>query len=223
VSAPKEVTVTNAGTADLDVLAESFVGAGASDFFVGASTCRGAVPAGETCSIWVHFAPQGKEDARATLVLKTNATPANYEVDLRGLAGALPQGEPGQAGAPGTNGTNGTNGTPGPAGPAGPQGPKGDPGAGLTGAKITCKRAMVRRGRVSVRCTLRLAVAARVRAARVTVRRRGRPVVRATGFARRGSVRIVLPIGVRPREIGVATIDRAGRLRTTRTKVRRAG
>jgi Collagen triple helix repeat (20 copies) len=114
---------------------------------------------------------------------------------MYGVGAALPQGEPGQPGADGagglngtagtngtngsdgsngTNGSDGSNGSTGPAGPAGPQGLKGDPGAGLTGAKITCRPAKVRRGRVRVKCTLKLAVAAHVRAARVTVSRRGR-------------------------------------------------
>jgi hypothetical protein len=70
----------------------------------------------------------------------------------------------------------------------GPAGPKGDPGAGLTGAAITYKPAKVKRGKVKVRCTLRLAVSSRVRAARITLIRRGRVIARGTGLApsRRG-------------------------------------
>jgi antitoxin (DNA-binding transcriptional repressor) of toxin-antitoxin stability system len=74
---------------------------------------------------------------------------------------------------------------------------------------------------VRVKCTLRLAVAAHVRAARVTVSRHGRPVARGTGLARRGSVRIALPAGVRGGRLRVVTIDRDGRLRATRTRVAR--
>jgi hypothetical protein len=106
-------------------------------------------------------------------------------------------------------------------GATGPQGPKGDPGAGLTGATITCKRARVRRGKVKVKCTLRLAVSSRVRAARVTLRSRGRVVARGTRIARRGAIRIALPSGVRGGSVQVVTIDRDGRLRTTRRTVRR--
>jgi antitoxin (DNA-binding transcriptional repressor) of toxin-antitoxin stability system len=157
-------------------------------------------------------------------VLATNATPASYVVDLSGTGGALPQGPSG------TDGTDGADGGVGPAGPAGtqgaggppgPQGPKGEPGAGLTGARISCKPVKVRRGRARVKCTLRLAVAAHVRAARVTVSRHGRPVARGTGLARRGSVRIALPAGVRGGRLRVVTIDRDGRLRATRTRVAR--
>ena len=78
----------------------------------------------------------------------------------------------------------------------------------------------MRRRRVRVKCTLKLAVAAHVRAARVTVKRRGKLVVRGTGLARRGGVRIALPAGVRGGRMRVVTIDRDGRLRATRTTVR---
>jgi hypothetical protein len=233
VSAPQEVTVTNVGAKALSITGESFDGPHAEDFFIGASTCRGPLPGGETCTLWVRFAPQEEKNREAALVLDTNATPASHRVHLYGVGGALPQGEPGQPGADGagglngtagtngTNGSDGSNGSTGPAGPAGPQGLKGEPGAGLTGAKITCRPAKVRRGRVRVKCTLKLAVAAHVRAARVTVSRRGRPVARGTGLARRGGVRIALPAGVRGGRIRVVTIDRDGRLRATRTKVTR--
>jgi hypothetical protein len=75
---------------------------------------------------------------------------------------------------------------------------------------------------VKVRCTLKLAVASRVRAARVTIKRNGRVVARATGLARRGSIRIRLPAGVRGGDLRVVTIDRAGQIKaTTRPNVTR--
>jgi hypothetical protein len=221
VSAPQEVTVTNGGTTDLLIVGERFTGKAAGDFFVGASTCRGPVPGGETCSLWIHFAPHAKEESTATLVLITNATPATYDVELRGKAGALPQGDPGPPGPAGSNGTNGSDGARGAIGPAGPQGPKGDAGAGLTGATISCKRVKVTRGRVRASCTLKLAVASHVRGARVTVKRGGRVVARGTGLANRGGVRIRLPAGVRGGLVRVVTIDRAGRLWAVTTRVRR--
>ncbi len=239
VSAAQEVTVSNVGAADLVIVGESFQGTSAADFFIGASTCRGSLPGGATCSIWVHFAPQAKEESAALLVLDTNATPATYEVELRGRAEPLPQGPTGPAGstgptgpngADGTDGTNGTDGSngdagqPGPTGaqgPIGPQGPKGDPGAGVIGAKVSCKEAKVRRGTVRVRCTLKLAVARHVRAARVTVTRAGRVVARGTGLASRGTVRIRLPAGVRRGSLRVVTIDPTGRLRETRARIHR--
>jgi antitoxin (DNA-binding transcriptional repressor) of toxin-antitoxin stability system len=116
----------------------------------------------------------------------------------------------------GTDGINGAPGSTGQPGPAGPPGPKGDSGAGLTGAKIVCTQAKVQRNRVRVRCTLKLAVTSRVRAARITLTRRGRVVARGTGLARRGQVLIALPALARGGSVRVVTIDRAGRLRVAR-------
>ena len=85
VSAPQKVTVTNTGAVDLLILGESFGGGLPGDYFVGASTCRGPVPGGKTCSIWVHFAPQGPGDRPALLVLDTNISkPKTLEVALFG-------------------------------------------------------------------------------------------------------------------------------------------
>ncbi|MEO8690452.1 MAG: choice-of-anchor D domain-containing protein [Solirubrobacteraceae bacterium] len=244
VSPPKEVTVTNTGAADLEILGESFHGDSPGDFFIGASTCHRPLPGGETCSLWVRYSPNAKEGSQASLVLDTNASPPAYQVDLSGTPGPLPQGPQGNPGTNGTNGTNGVdgangadgtngaagaNGPAGPAGlhgatgPAGPQGPKGDPGPGLTGATISCKPAKVRRKKVRVRCTLKLAVASHVRAARVSIRIRGRVVARGTGLAAHGVVRIRLAAGIRRGSLRVVTIDRAGRLRAVSRKVGRPG
>jgi len=73
-----------------------------------------------------------------------------------------------------------------------------------------------------VRCTLKLAVASHVRAARITVTRKGRVVARGTGLASRGRVRIPLrAAAIRGGSIRVVTIDRAGRLRATTARPRR--
>ena len=224
VSPPQEVTVTNSGAADLEIVGESFSGENAGDFFVGASTCRGPLPGGESCSIWVRFAPQTEGTRKAKLELTTNAIPAAYSVSLGGFGGALPQGPPGPPGAPGAAGAGGANGAAGssgqpgpvgPVGPVGPEGPRGSAGAGLNGATITCKPAKVRGGRVRVKCTLNLAVASFVRAARASVVRDGRTVGHGTGLARDGRVRIELPVGVRGGRVRVVTIDDVGRLRAT--------
>ena len=248
VSAPREVSVTNVAARALEVVGESFTGPDADDFLISASTCRGRLSGGATCKLWVRFAPssKGEEKRDATLVLDTNATPATYEVDLVGIAGKLPSGDPGQPGEDGDPGPAGTPGQPGPAGPAGhtgaagapgssgprgptgqagatgatgPAGPKGEPGAGLTRATISCRPAKVRRGKVRVKCTLKLAVDARVRAARITLSRGGHVIARGSGLASHGRVRIRLPKGVRSGRIRVVTIDRSGRLRATRTNI----
>jgi len=229
VSAPQEITVTNSGAADLVILGESFTKDDADDFFIGASTCRGPLPGGETCSLWVRFAPQKEGTRQAVLVLDTNATPARYEVSLTGDGGALPQGPQGDSGptgpggptgSSGSDGSDGPSGPSGPSGPAGPQGPRGSAGAGLNGATINCKPAKVRGGKVRVKCTLTLAVASFVRGARAKVVRGGRTVGGGTGLARNGRVRISLPPGVRGGQIRVVTIDDSGRLRATKASVR---
>ena len=155
-------------------------------------------------------------------------------------AGKLPSGDPGQPGAAGPAGPTGATGTPGSPGAVGPTGqtgangqagatgapgpagPKGDPGAGLTGATISCGPAKVRRGKVRVKCTLKLAVGARVRAARFTLSRGGHVIARGSGLASHGRVRIRLPKGARSGRLRVVTIDSSGRLRATRTNLRRS-
>ena len=92
------------------------------------------LPGGQTCSLWVHFAPHSKEEAKAKLVLGTNATPATYEVDLSGIAGSLPQGPQGPAGPGGADGADGANGADGTDGADGADGADGMNGAaGATG------------------------------------------------------------------------------------------
>ena len=241
VSPPQEITVTNSGAADLVIFGESFSKDAADDFFIGASTCQGPLPGGKTCSLWVRFAPQKEGTRQTVLVLDTNATPARYEVSLVGEGGALPQGSPGPTGPTGPSaighgpggatgatasaspvpaGATGATAPAGPSGPAGPQGPRGSAGAGLDGATIGCKPAKVRGGKVRVKCTLTLAVASFVRAARATIVRDGRTVGLGTGLARNGRVRIVLPPRVQGGQIRVVTIDDSGRLRTTEASVR---
>jgi hypothetical protein len=253
-SAARELRLTNVGAAVLNVNTETFAGGSASDFSVGASTCGAPLRGGETCRLWVTFAPaqdgSGRERS-STLVLGTNASPATYEFAVSGLTAELPQGPVGPAGPPGATGSAGGTGPAGPpgsaggtgpagppgsaggtgpagpagpagaSGPVGPQGPKGDPGAGLTGATISCKPAKVKRRKVTVRCALRLAVAPRVRAARVRVERGGRVVALVAGLAKRGSIFMRLPANVRGGRLRVVTIDRAGHMKaTTRSNVR---
>ena len=106
-SASQQVTVTNAGATALNLSGVTFTGASASDFFISGSTCGERLPGGETCKLWVGFAPdqEGKERERtATLVLDTNATPATYQVPVSGIAAELPQGPAGQPGSPARTG-----------------------------------------------------------------------------------------------------------------------
>ena len=178
VSAPQELTVTNTGAADLEILGQSFRGKAAVDFFIGDSTCLGPLPGGETCTLGVRFAPQDFEKRDAILVLNTNATPPTYEIELAGTATELPSGPAGPqgpAGPPGPQGSAGPPGPPGPPGPAGPAGPVGAAGppgpvgplgpAGPRGAPgrnaaVTCVVKQVR-GKPKVTCTVKFGPSAR--------------------------------------------------------------
>ena len=100
ISASRTVTVTNRGAADLQVVGESFSGPAADDFLIGASTCRGPLPGGQSCTVWVRFAPQGDGDRAATLTLATNATPAAYAVAITGTVSHSETPPPPGPGAP---------------------------------------------------------------------------------------------------------------------------
>lgn len=120
-----------------------------------------------------------------------------------GVSGA--DGPQGPAGAPGSSGSPGPAGTAGPVGATGPRGPRGPAGT-LRGARITCKQARVRRGRVRVSCSLRLAAAARATRLTVAGSARGRTVGRRVIRARGRTVRFSLTL---PR--GARVVVRAGR------------
>jgi hypothetical protein len=229
-------TVTNTGDARL-VITDA-VPTISSDFVLSGSSCTGHFLPGEACTMNVRFAPSAVGTRNGGLRLVYNAPPA-ATIALTGVGldapvgptgpqgpsgadGATgpqgPAGSDGVDGAAGAAGAVGSAGPVGPVGPAGPQGPKGDPGAGVTGATITCSSVKLRKGKVKPKCRLKLKVSRSVRAARVTVTLGGRVVARRTGIARRGSVGIALPRGVRSGSIRIVTVDRSGRMRaTTRT------
>ncbi len=207
VSGPQAITLTNDGAATLNVRGFTFGGADGGDFLVSASDCMGGVPVGGTCSLSVRFNPQGEGARTGTLTIVADS-PTNTVIDVSGTGGSLPQGPTGPAGpqgpageagpqgptgANGPQGPTGANGPQGPAGPTGPQGPTGADGPqGPAGplAKVVCKKAKVKRGKVKVKCKLK---GIPTRGARLTLRNRsaavrgvraGRASVRFT--ARRG-------------------------------------
>jgi hypothetical protein len=170
-TAPQTVEIANQGSAPLIVSGLSFGGADPGDFFAGSSTCGGEVAPGSSCSVRIHFAPQGTGDRAATLSIASNAGAGPAVVALTGTAApvALP--------AP----------APGPAGPAGPRGPAGK----IQLVTCTTKTQLVRRKRVKrTTCAGKLVSGpvktASGRAARARLSRG--TVVYATGTAvRRGS------------------------------------
>jgi hypothetical protein len=187
VSAPQAVTVANNGDGPLVVSAMTFSGAASGDFFIGSSDCGSPVAPGESCSALVRFAPQAAGSRTAGLAIKSNAAGSPATVALTGQGGALPQGATGPQGAKGPQGSTGAQG---PAGVPGPPGPRGAAGQGLRGARIVCRRARVKRGRVRVKCTLKLRRAATQARVRVEVRRGGRLVKRVGTRTRAGRARV---------------------------------
>ena len=152
ISVAQPVTVTNNGSAPLDVISAVTAGTSPADYLL-TSRCDALVEPGDSCEIDVRFAPQQTGASAASLVLDTNASQQPLEVELSGAGGEPPQGTPGEAGAQGPAGVagqagavgaHGTAGRPGAPGPAGPRGPKG------SAAVYECHRSRLagRKGRV---------------------------------------------------------------------------
>jgi FG-GAP-like repeat len=217
--------VFNGGHAPLLVERPIFL-SGSGDFLFAGGTCdNGPIPPNGSCSIFVRFAPLETGLRQAIVGVESNDPfGSGFPISGTGLAAqpgpAGPEGPAGSTGPGGADGAAGPQGATGATGAIGPKGDKGDPGAGVTGATIKCKTVRVRKGRVTPSCILTLTVTSPVRAARVTVRRRGRVVARGTGIAAHGRIRIALPAGVRSGSIRVVTVDREGRKRAIRTIVR---
>jgi hypothetical protein len=128
MSVAQPVTVTNHGSAPLEVLSAASIGTNAADYIL-TSRCQTLVEPGDSCAVDVRFAPQQSGVSSASLVLETNASQQPLEVTLSGAGGELPQGLPGEAGLRGPAGIAGA------AGVAGASGAQGVPGAaGATGA-----------------------------------------------------------------------------------------
>ena len=203
---PGTVTFTNAGFGP--VTPASFALSGnVEDFLVSGDGCSGiAIAAGGSCTVSYRFAPTAEGQRTVTVAMREafpRFTPlAPVTLTATGLAAA-----PGPAGAQGPQGSPGIDakGAPGPAGPAGATGARGPAGRD---AKVTCKAAKAKKGKVKVTCSVRLVRSARV-VARLT---RGRTVY-ASGSARdSGSVRLrarrAVPAG--RYRLTTASTDRAG-------------
>jgi hypothetical protein len=235
VSDPQQVTITNNGSAPLEVRGFSLSGANPADFFTADTTCLRPVPEGSSCSVNVRFSPQAQGARAATLTALTNAT-TNPTVSLTGTAGQPPTGPTGSTGATGPTGSTGNTGPTGPTGPTGstgatgpagstgntgptgttgttgPTGPQGKPGRN---AKVTCKVKKAKSARqVKVTCKVKLVSASMARV-RWSLARKGRVIARGTTKAREGVA--VLPVsrtsGLKPgryalRVAGTVTVIR---------------
>jgi hypothetical protein len=83
-SAPKTVTVTNTGTAPLNITAVALGGANPGDYAIAANTCGTPVNPGGTCTVTVTFAPQATTDRPALLQFTDNAAGSPHVVALTG-------------------------------------------------------------------------------------------------------------------------------------------
>ena len=82
-TAPRTVTLTNSGTATLNISAISITGTGASTFSH-AGTCGASLAAGSSCSIFVTFSPSAATTYSATLDIADNASGSPQTVTLSG-------------------------------------------------------------------------------------------------------------------------------------------
>jgi hypothetical protein len=101
-TASQPVTVTNTGTADLDVTGVAISGRNATEFAVASSTCETPVlPPGGTCTILVAFKPASAGAKSASLAIASDAPSGVAQVSLSGQGrqgGGAPAGGP--AGGP---------------------------------------------------------------------------------------------------------------------------
>lgn len=81
---PVIVTVTNSGSATLNITGVTITGANASDFALASNTCTGAVAANATCTIGIAFTPSAVGMRQANLQLADNAPASPQTFALSG-------------------------------------------------------------------------------------------------------------------------------------------
>ena len=85
-SPSQQVTVTNNGSAPLDVAGATLEGTNAAEFSVD-SACGAGVPVGGSCSMFVRFTPAGAGTRTATLAIASNAPSSPERLVLVGDGG----------------------------------------------------------------------------------------------------------------------------------------
>jgi hypothetical protein len=88
-SASQTITVTNSGTAPLEIGAISLAGAGSADF-AESNGCGATLAAGASCTILVTFTPSATGGSSATLTVADNAAGSPQTVSLTGTGDAAP-------------------------------------------------------------------------------------------------------------------------------------
>jgi hypothetical protein len=89
ISAERDVTLTNTGSAPLVVSAASVSGAARGDYLV-SDRCQDPVPVSGTCEIGVRFAPQAAGVRPGTLTIKSNDPGSPATVSLSGTGARAP-------------------------------------------------------------------------------------------------------------------------------------
>jgi len=85
-TSPQIITLTNSGSAPLQVLSAVLSGFNAPDFSISADTCSGSIPANAACTISVVFTPQAAGVRTTTLTITDNAANLPQSITLNGMA-----------------------------------------------------------------------------------------------------------------------------------------
>jgi hypothetical protein len=90
LSPPKPITITDTGTAPLQVAGFVFSGVDGGDFLIASDNCRAQIAPGSDCVVNVSFAPQGQGARAATLEIESNDPNSPADVALTGTGGPGP-------------------------------------------------------------------------------------------------------------------------------------
>ena len=82
---PRSVTVTNSGTANLNIFSETLGGANPNDFIL-SNGCAGPIGINASCTLSVTFSPLGAGQRTASVSISDDAPNSPQTVDLSGIA-----------------------------------------------------------------------------------------------------------------------------------------
>ena len=89
-SAPRRITVTNAGGLPLTIYAVALDAAGGASYSIVSSACSGTLAVGESCVLDVVFRPRETGARAASIRLITNASNSEVSIPLHGVGAAMP-------------------------------------------------------------------------------------------------------------------------------------
>ena len=85
-TSPQNISVTNSGSASLQILSAVLSGFNASDFSISSDTCSGALAVNSSCNIAVVFSPTASGIRSTTLTLTDNAANSPQSLSISGTA-----------------------------------------------------------------------------------------------------------------------------------------